>query len=48
MRRFESKQHNVQTIELNKLVYTPFDDKRYLLENGSESLPFGHYKIINV
>ena len=48
MRRFESKLHKVHTVELNKLVYTPFDDKRYLLDNGSDSLPFGHYQIDNL
>ena len=48
MRRFESRQYKIKTIELNKLVYTPFDDKRYLLKNGVDSVPFGYFRIKNI
>ena len=42
-RRIQSKEHIISTIQQNKLIFTPFDDKRYLLNNGVQSIPFGHY-----
>ena len=45
MKRIQSKDHSLQTVELTKLIFQPFDDKRYLLEDGIHSIPFGHYSI---
>jgi hypothetical protein len=45
MKRIQSKQHKLQTVELTKLIFHPFDDKRYILDNGIDTLPFGHYSI---
>jgi hypothetical protein len=45
MRRIQSKNHHLKSIELNKLIFTSLDDKRYILDDGVTTLPFGHYKI---
>lgn len=38
-----SKNHNIFTIEQNKLTLSSFDDKRFIEENNVETLPWGHY-----
>jgi hypothetical protein len=45
MHRIQSKDQVIETIKLNKLIFTPMDDKRYILDNGIDTLPFGHYSI---
>ena len=45
-RRIQSKEHVISTIEQNKLIFTPMDDKKYILNNGINTLPFGHHSII--
>ena len=45
MKRIQSKNHQLQTIKLNKMIFTAFDDKRYILDDGLNTLPFGHYSI---
>ena len=47
MNRIQSKEHRLQTIELTKLIFQPFDDKRYILEDGINTVPFGHYSILD-
>ncbi len=42
-RRIQSQKHDLKIINVDKMIYTPFDDKRYLLNDGINSLPFGHY-----
>ena len=37
--------HTITTIFQNKVAMSRFDDKRYLLDDGMISLPFGHYSI---
>ena len=44
-RTFRSTNHVVNTIEMTKLCLSGFDDKRYLLENGTSTLAYGHRKI---
>ena len=46
MRKIQSKLHEIETIELNKLIFTPIDDKRYILEDGITSIPFGYTNIL--
>lgn len=45
MNRIQSKNHNLNTVTLTKLIFTPFDDKRYILDDGVNTLPFGHKSI---
>ena len=34
--------HQIRTVRVHKIAMTPYDDKRYLLNDGIESLPFGY------
>ena len=43
MHQIRSFQHNVYSIKLNKIGLSPFDDKRYILDNSCDSLAYGHY-----
>ena len=45
MKAIRSMKHNVYTIEQNKKSLVPYDDKRFLLNNGITTLPYGHYMI---
>lgn len=42
---FRSKNHTVFSVKQNKIALSPFDNKRYILENNINTLPWGHYKI---
>ena len=44
MYRIQSHKHQVSTLKINKLSLSPFDDKRYFL-NETESYAHGHFKI---
>jgi len=44
-RTFQSKNHTVQTVEINKTCLGGFDDKRYILNDGVHTLAYGHYTI---
>ena len=50
MRRIGSKNHNLGTHETNKRSLSCFDDKRYILKNGINTLAYGHkdIKMINL
>ena len=41
-----SKNHNLHTVNITKDCLNPYDDKRYLLDDGISSLSYGHYKIL--
>ena len=45
MRGVISKNHNVGTYEANKISLSCFDDKRYILRNGINTLAYGHKDI---
>ena len=34
--------HKIKTLAVRKLAMSPYDDKRFLLEDGITSIPFGH------
>lgn len=40
-----SKLHNVFSIKRSKKVLNPYDDKRYILNNKIDTVPWGHYSI---
>jgi len=45
MTTIRSHHHKLYTIEQNKKSLSSFDDKRYILNNGVDTLAHGHYKI---
>ena len=44
MNQTRSYNHDLFSVELTKISLSPFDDKRYVLENGCDTLAHGHYK----
>ena len=44
-RNFRSTNHVLETVQMTKLCLDAFDDKRHILPNGVNTLPYGHYKI---
>ena len=45
MRGIKSKNHNLITYEINKTSASSFDDKRYILNYGINTLPYGNKDI---
>ncbi|XP_066596509.1 uncharacterized protein [Prorops nasuta] len=43
-----SNLHNVFTICEEKIALSPYDDKRYLIANSTDTLPWGHKNVIQV
>ena len=39
-----SKQHNIITIRQQRCGLSPYDDKRYILEDGVSTMAYGHYR----
>ena len=44
--RIMSKRHNLSTVKQNKLALSWEDDKRVILEDGINTLPYGHYLLV--
>ena len=44
MNVIRSHKHEVYTEEVNKVALSPYDDKRYVLEDQKHTLALGHYK----
>ena len=42
MKRIQSKKHKIGTYEMNKISLTCFDDKRFVLNDDSHTLPYFH------
>lgn len=40
-----AKKHNIYSIQQQKVALSPFDNKRFILENNIDTLPWGHYKL---
>ena len=45
MKTIRSSKHQLGSYEINKISLSCFDDKRYILTKGKQSLAYGHYKI---
>lgn len=42
---FRSYKHDVKTISTKKIALNRHDDKRFIMENRVDTLPWGHYRI---
>jgi hypothetical protein len=40
-----AQNHKIQTVHIKKDGLNPYDDKRYLLENSTDTLSYGHYRL---
>jgi hypothetical protein len=45
MNTIRSDKHIIKSYKLNKIGLSCYDDKRYILDNGCDTLAYGHYKI---
>ena len=45
MRGIKSKNHNITTYEKNEISLSAFDDKRYIVDDGINTLTYGHKNI---
>ena len=45
MKTIRSLRHELGSYEINKVLLSCFDDKRYIHDNGMSSYAYGHYKI---
>ena len=41
-----SESHNLQTVTSTKRLLSAFDDKRYVFDDGQQTLPYGHKIIV--
>ena len=41
---FKFTNHVLNTVEMTKLCLIAFDDKRFIPEDGTNTLPYGHYR----
>ena len=40
-----SDPHSLSTVTTNKICFSAFDNKHYILPDGINTLPFGHYEL---
>ena len=45
MKTIRSINHQLGSYEINKVLLSCFDDKRYILDDGCMSYAYGHYLI---
>jgi len=46
MKQIRSENHELYTISINKIGLSPYDDKRYILDDGVTTLAYGHHSIL--
>ena len=46
LQTIRSFKHQLCTIKQNKVSLTPYDDKRYLMDDGVSSPPYGHFSLL--
>ena len=46
MKMIRADLHELYTIKQNKISLSPYDDKRYILDDGISSLAYGHIDIV--
>lgn len=44
----KSVNHQISTVEVNKISLSNTDDKRWIFDDGISSLPYGHYKLVQM
>ena len=42
MKRIQAKKHKIRTYEIDKISLSCFDDKRFVLDNGVNTLAYFH------
>ena len=42
MKSLQGKKHKIGTYEINKISLSPFDDKRFILDDGIHTLAYFH------
>ena len=42
MKRIQAKKHKLETYEIDKILLSCFDDKRYVLDDGIHTLAYFH------
>ena len=47
MKRIQSELHRIGTYDINKINLSCFDDKRYVLDDGINTLAYGHKDIVD-
>ena len=48
MKRILSEKHSIDIYLLNNISLSCFDDKRFILNNGIDSLAYGHKDIVEL
>lgn len=48
MQQFRSFKHDIFMMEVNKIGLNPYDDKRFILEDGISTMAHGHHRIKEV
>ena len=43
--RIQSNKHVLNTVVTNRVALSAFDDKRYIMDNGIDTIPYGHYSL---
>ena len=43
MKTIRSEYHQISSYQINKVSLSPFDDKRYILDDGITSYAYGHH-----